>query len=302
MSLSCPVSSCFQANIQSRGVYLRKVDGRAVRRFKCQSCGKCFSEQTFSPSYRLRRLDLFESLRSRLMCSSSQRRAALMLKATARTIARFIPILARIDGAWQERFLAKLGPVETIVFDEMMSYEHTRLKPLSLPIAVCERTQAILVMGVAQIPASGLLAEKSLKKYGFREDHSHMVRSSLLESLAKTSGDAGSLKSDAHQSYGEEVKQAFPKRFHEVFLSRRGCVVGYGELKRTGFDPIFMINHACAMVRDSIARLKRRTWCTTKKPERLQHLLAIYIRFHNEVLLPVRKGVNARSRAIPAVV
>lgn len=223
-------------------------------------------------------------------------------KATPRTIARFLPLLARIDNEWQKRFLAKLGPVETIIFDEMISYEHTRLKPLSLPIAVCERTQAILAMGVARIPASGPLAEKSSKKYGPRKDESRRMRIAVLKGLAKTSGAKGALKSDAHQAYGAEVKKAFPKRSHEVFLSRRGCLVGYGELKRVGFDSLFMLNHACAMVRDSVARLKRRTWCTTKRPESLQHLLSIYIRFHNEVLLPGRKGANARSRLVPVSV
>jgi hypothetical protein len=34
-----------------------------------------------------------------------------------------------------------------------------------------------------------------------------------------------------------------------------------------------------------VNRLIRRTWCTTKKRERLKDHLDIYVQFHNEVLL-----------------
>jgi hypothetical protein len=49
--------------------------------------------------------------------------------------------------------------------------------------------------------------------------------------------------------------------------------VGQGELKRGGFDPLFSLNHTAAMFRDRLKRLSHRTWCTTKRPDRLQLLL-----------------------------
>jgi hypothetical protein len=39
------------------------------------------------------------------------------------------------------------------------------------------------------------------------------------------------------------------------------------------------------MLRANINRLFRRTWCTTKKPERLEQHLAVYMDFHNRVLV-----------------
>jgi hypothetical protein len=39
------------------------------------------------------------------------------------------------------------------------------------------------------------------------------------------------------------------------------------------------------MLRANINRLFRRTWCTTKKKERLEQHLTVYMDFHNRVLL-----------------
>ena len=56
-------------------------------------------------------------------------------------------------------------------------------------------------------------------------------------------------------------------------------------LKKIRFDPLFSLNHTCAMLRANLNRLFRRTWCTTKKPERLALHIAMYVVFHNETLL-----------------
>ena len=58
-----------------------------------------------------------------------------------------------------------------------------------------------------------------------------------------------------------------------------------GELKRTGWDPLFTINHTLAMLRDNIKRLTRRTWCTTKQQSALEDVIAIYMHFHNSRLV-----------------
>jgi hypothetical protein len=85
--------------------------------------------------------------------------------------------------------------------------------------------------------------------------------------------------------YPLPVKQVFPESLHQVFKGQRGCVVGQGELKALGFDPLFSLNHTAAMLRANINRLFRRTWNTTKKPMCLTYHIAIYVFFHNLRLL-----------------
>jgi hypothetical protein len=103
------------------------------------------------------------------------------------------------------------------------------------------------------------------------------------------------IRSDENPHYVEDVKKHFPGCQHISHKGRRGCVTGQGELKRGGFDPLFTLNHTCAMVRDNLKRLARRTWCTTKKPERLQGQLTLYAMYHNEFLL------KKRSRLTPLI-
>jgi sugar phosphate permease len=65
---------------------------------------------------------------------------------------------------------------------------------------------------------------------------------------------------------------------------QRGSSTGQGELKKIKFDPLFSLNHTCAMLRANVSRLFRKTWCTTKRPDQLRAHLMIYAEYHNSQL------------------
>ena len=96
--------------------------------------------------------------------------------------------------------------------------------------------------------------------------------------------------SDQNPHYPKYVEKFFPLAKHETIKGRRGCVGGQGELKKGAFDPMFSVNHTFAMLRANICRLIRRTWCTTKKIDALADHIAIYVNFHNIVLLRETNG------------
>ena len=91
--------------------------------------------------------------------------------------------------------------------------------------------------------------------------------------------------SDQNPHYEPDVKKHFPEALYKTYKGRRGCVVGQGELKSGGFDPLFCLNHTAAMLRANMNRLFRRTWCTTKTVFGLEDHIAIYARAHNERIL-----------------
>jgi hypothetical protein len=62
-------------------------------------------------------------------------------------------------------------------------------------------------------------------------------------------------------------------------------VNGQEELKKIGKDPLFSLNHTCAMFRAHVSRLIRHTWNTTKKLENLEYHLSIYMNLHNKRIL-----------------
>jgi hypothetical protein len=134
------------------------------------------------------------------------------------------------------------------------------------------------------MPAKGPLAGISRKKYGPRKDERPEAMDSLWKELKPLISPTAVMVSDEKPAYPGWLKPHFPQATHLQFKGRRGCVVGQGELKRGGFDPLFALNHTAAMFRANINRLARRTWCTTKLKERLADHIILYVKFHNQVL------------------
>lgn len=220
-----------------------------------------------------------------LLCSGvSQRRAAILLNLSRTTVVRKFLFLGGQALLELEEQLKSKPPAMVIQFDDMETFEHTKCKPLSITIAVVEGERRILGFKVSRMPAKGVLAAISRKKYGPRPDERPDARERLFEKLKSYVHPEAVIKSDQNPHYPDDVKKYFPHATHKTYKGRRGCVVGQGELKRGGFDPLFSLNHTAAKIRADINRLFRRTWCTTKKPERLALHLAIYAVFHNESL------------------
>jgi len=266
------------------GRFYRRSDSRWVRRFKCLKCKRAFSFATFHACYRQNKRQKNEPLR-RLLCSGvSLRRSAILLHVSRTTVARKLKFLGlQAKNKFNER--AKLFAKSLVVeFDDMETFEHSKCKPLSITLAVEYKSRRILGFEVSRMPAKGPLAVIARKKYGIRPDERPSARKRLFERLNHLIDTAAVVKSDQNPHYSSDVQKYLSGRRHVTYKGRRGCVVGQGELKRGGFDPLFCLNHTCAKLRADINRLFRRTWCTTKVPERLTDHIAIYTNFHNQSL------------------
>jgi hypothetical protein len=207
--------------------------------------------------------------------------AARILGVNRKTIARKLEALGFHAASELDRKNREMGKCRAIEFDDLETFELTKCKPLSVTIAVDSRSRRILGIEVSTIPARGLLVKKA-KKYGPREDGRALARASLFATLRDLVHEDALIKSDANPHYIPDVKRFFPKAKHVTFLGRKSSLGGQGELKKGGFDPIFSLNHTCAMARYNLARLIRKTWCTTKRKDRLWLHLMIYARIHNE--------------------
>ncbi|NUN05292.1 MAG: IS1 family transposase [Bdellovibrio sp.] len=287
MSIKCPY--CQQQNpssesrevITSHGSFFRKSDTAKVCRFLCKPCGKHFSLATFSPCYRQKKRHLNQRLFEQLVSGVSQRRAAFLLKVNRKTIVRKFIFLGLASYHYLQEDRMQHPPAVEIEFDDLETFEHSKLKPLSVIAAVESGTRRILGFRVARMPAKGLLVRRSLKKYGFRKDERKEKRRALFSEIKPHICEHSLLKSDESPHYPSDVKKFFPLATHMPFKGQRGCVVGQGELKGRGYDPLFSLNHSYAMFRANVNRIFRRTWNTTKKPERLALHLAMYSLYHN---------------------
>ena len=287
MSVTCPYCQRQNSSPDSRdiivahGSFRRKTDQSLQLRFRCKPCKKHFSLATFSPCYRQKKRNLNQRLYEALVSGVSQRRAAFLLKINRKTVIRKFIFLGLNSYYYLLRDREKHPPATEVEFDDLETFEHSKLKPLSVITVIESGTRRILGFRVARMPAKGLLVKKSLKKYGPRKDERKEKRQSLFAELRPFIAPGALIKSDESPHYPADVEKFFPGCRHKPYKGQRGCVVGQGELKGGGYDPLFSLNHSYAMFRANVNRIFRRTWNTTKKPERLALHLAMYALYHN---------------------
>lgn len=276
--LGCP--KCKSNHIQKDGHYFRSNDSRMVQRYRCKICSKKFSKATLELEYRQNKRRINHQV-FKLYCSGvSCNRMAWILGVHRLTIKRKILYLAKKSLIEHNKLLLNLK-VDHIQIDDLITIEHTKLKPLTVTTAYSVDKKLMLSCKVSQIPAFGHLAKISRAKYGYRKSfHKHGLKK-VFEEIKPVVSSFSLFESDKHQLYPEFIMRYFPKATHNTFKSERGCVSGQGELKKKKFDPIFQINHNYATLRGDINRLFRRTWCTTKDPKMLQCHLDIYKYFYN---------------------
>lgn len=280
-----PICACPDFIIKD-GTFKRWEDSKTIQRFRCKNCGTRFSNATFTPTYRQKKRRINSPLLKLLASGVSLRRSAILLGVHRRTVERKLPFIAERCRLLNRRHLEKIkGRIHNIQIDDLITKENSKLKPLSVSIAVDEDRRTILAFEVSQIAAFGHLSRLAVKKYGHRKDTHFEGLTRLFQKITPLVTSDVLIKSDEHQRYPGFISAYLPNAKHVAFKSERGCVVGQGELKKVGFDPLFVINHTCAILRANVNRLIRKTWCTTKDPERLKDHLDLFVFYYNQTLL-----------------
>jgi len=295
MKINCPRSECRshlwsdpKSNpIVRNGFFRRSSDCRRIRRYFCRSCKNYFSTASFrADRYQKKRRINFHL--NRLYCSGvSQRRLARVLGVNPKTVVRKIRFLAQQERARHEAFLDshyKSKPLALIQFDDLETSEHTKCKPLSVTLAVDPLSRKILKFQISSMPAKGHLAQISRQKYCFRRDERPKNWRKFMKELVPYVTPHCVWSSDENPFYRSPLKMYHPNATHRRYKGARGLSTGQGELKKLRFDPLFSLNHTCAMLRANMNRLFRKTWCTTKNQAGLRDHLSLYVSYHNRVL------------------
>lgn len=288
MRLKCPsraISCSDFGRIVRYGCYYRTSDKKWIQRYKCTQCFRYFSTASFSPFIHQNKRQLNPIIFQLLASGVSQRRISRLLKIHMITVARKLRFLGNRARFFNLKNRRKLSLVTELQFDDLETFEHSKLKPLSMTLAVEKHSRFILGFEVSRMPAKGHIAQKSLKKYGKRKDERNSARDRLFRRIKAQIRSDALIESDENPHYLESIKTHFPNAIHQTLKGQRGSLGGQGELKKVFFDPLFSLNHTCAMFRANVNRLFRKTWCTTKKIQPLIDHLEIYTQFHNQRLI-----------------
>ena len=287
MKRNCPNSLCKSDKIIKNGHYFRANDSRKVQRFKCSSCTKQFSTSTGTLEFGQKKRRVNYLLLKLFASKVSQRRAALIVGVNKVTVARKFDYWSKKAAMKNKRFSKKLRSHKAshIQFDDLITKEKTKLKPLSVTVVSDVERRFILAAKVCQIASFGHLAQISKRKYGYRRSYHRENLETVFESLKTVVSPYALIESDEHKNYSRVVESYFPLSQYNQYKSEKGCIAGQGELKKTAFDPLNSINHTLAMLRDGISTMVRRSWCTTQDPVKLQGHLEIFTYYYNQIYL-----------------
>lgn len=288
--LKCELERNACPKVRRYGHYYRTSDSSWVQRFRCSLCGETVSTSTFKINRYQKKRRKNQMVGLLLAGGMSQNRIARVLHLNRKTVVRTMQIEA-LSSYYKDRVnnFSRQKAIK-VQFDDLETFEHTKCKPLSITLAVEEKTRRILGVEVSRMPAKGRLAQKSRELYGKRQDGRRLGRSRLFKKICPLVESQALFKSDSNPHYPKSVKKHFPLARHLTYEGKRGSLGGQGELKKVKFDPLFSLNHTCAMLRANINRLFRKTWCTTKRPDRLLAHLMIYAHYHNSCLIPQPTG------------
>jgi transposase-like protein len=296
-----PGGTCFRYRLHGR--FRRACDGRSVQRFRCGSCRRTFSVQSFRLDYRLRKPHLHLELIGLFASKVTHRQSARVLHCTRRTVARRLELLGPHCRRFHRRMLARtrsreglLGPFQ---LDELETFEHSRrLAPVTLPVLIGRRSYFVVDLESAALPCRGGLSPADRKRkeerearLGPRRSGSRRAVSDCFKTLAKVHTPLIPVVVET------DCKATYPKILRAHFGERLVHQRTSSKLKRDYANPLFPINHTLAMARDGISRLVRRSWAASKLRERLEWHAWIWTVWRNYV----RGITNKAPHVTPAM-
>lgn len=269
-----------------KGYYRALCRAQPVPRFRCRTCGRSFSRQTFRVDYRDHRPDLnaalFLSLASGLGLRQSARNLGLSPRCCELKSRKLGRHLRRLN-------LTLRGPLpegSRLQFDEFETYEGRRnSRPLSVPILLERDSRFVIWAESAAIRPHGRMSEarkraiaEDERRFGPRRDHSERAIKRTLRRGAElaTQLERVELETDEKLTYPRLAKEAFgaERLLHQTTNSK---------LARMTWNPLFPVNHTEAMVRDLMGRLRRKSWLVSKKRRYLDLALHVFIAYRNYV-------------------
>lgn len=282
----CPYPPCRSHRRPSRDFFVRRGWYRArcraerIPRFRCKSCKRTFSRQTFRHDYRDKRPQTNAPLFRLLVSSVSLRQAGRMLGLDIRAVVQKLAKLGRTCDGLLANLVPRLPVGRTLVMDEEETFEGAGIRTLTVPIVIDRESTFVLAYDAAPIRrlaragSARRARQDHAERSGRRPDRSsECVAGVVARIAAKLPSDAPVVvHTDEKPSYGPTLRRLLGRRLVHVRTS--------GKLPRDGANPLAPINRAIAMGRDNCARLRRDTWSGSKKREFLVsqlHLFAAYV-------------------------
>ena len=293
------------------GSYETLAHGR-VQRYRCKSCGKSLSGQTFSIHYYAkRRLDL-KSVFARLRGGASIRDVARQHHVSRTAITTAIFRLGRQSMAAHALLTQGWHHPGPVAFDGLLSFVASQDHPCHLTVAVDAQAEFIVNLTHAVVRRGGRLRPEQRKRIEAKEQvwrpKKGALRGSislLVEELGRyyqtgTAAGAWTIHTDEHPLYKHVLETDTAVRFYKaggLFRHRRIP----GSAPRTVKNPLFPVNYVDMLLRHRMKEHTRETIAFGRHAVHQMHRAWLFSYDHN-YLQPrrVKVGEWSECRAVAA--
>jgi len=264
-------------------MYFPQCRSHGVQRYRCATCRRGFSQQTFRHDYRDHRPKANVPLFFLMTSGVGFRQAGRLLSLDVRAVQQKQKKLARTLGFLHGNLCQSLPGDRTWLLDEEETYECASIRPLTMPVLIEQKTWFVVATAVGSIrrlapagTARRRRQDREEQQSGPRPDQSSECVRAVLDDLAhKVPQGSVTLHTDQKASYATLACDVFGERLTHVTTA--------GTRIRDTHNPLFPINTTLAMTRDNCGRLRRRSWLVSKKAERLQEHLSVFTAYRNYV-------------------
>ena len=113
--------------VSRHGKFRRSSDCKTIQRFHCKRCHKTYSTATTDPAFSQKKRRINDMVFKLLTSGVSMRGIARTLNVHPETVKYRLVFLAEKYRKETKKTLDKLGSVEEVQFDELITFEHTNL-------------------------------------------------------------------------------------------------------------------------------------------------------------------------------
>lgn len=253
------------------GFFHRQNAPTKVQRFRCLTCGRYFSFQTFQTSYWLKRPQLLNAAFHRLISCSCFRQIAREFECSHTTVMRMSERLGRHCLLFNR--LYDPTPREPVVIDGFESFEFSQYYPCHFHNAVGAHSHWFYAFTDSELRRKGAMTELQRARREFlerafgRPDPKSIEKEigSLIDLLP---GDQPiQILSDEHRAYPRAIRKVRRRIDHRVTSSKAA---------RTKDNPLFPVNLLDLLIRHGGSNHKRETIAFSKRRQNAAERLSLF--------------------------
>lgn len=305
--LCCPNKDCSKYHqpegnwYVKNGFYHNEKSGK-IQRFKCLSCGKGFSSETFSIDYRTKMKVSYKMILQHMTTSSGIRDLSRILKVSCATVLNRIARLARQAMAVTAGLTIDTIQ-EDVVADGIESFVRSQYMPNNITILAGKNSQFWFLSDYAQLTRKGTMTAYQKHKNEAVRKQISIGRRTIYESFQTVVNDvlfhtppAGmTLYTDEHPQYRKVMHQR---------TDRERRLLRHTRIKstepRTVRNHLFSVNYLDREIRKDTADHTRETVQFARNVCNLMDRLAVY-RFYHNFLKPYRINGKKQSNITHAI-